>query len=103
MYKILTFNHHETYLAWLAQTGHHFDVVTQYGSLSLPWLHDRVPCPPNVNLVPWGKEVKKKLQEGYYDVVLCHTVKNLVWMFPYRRSKFIFLQHIPLFRYIPMV
>lgn len=101
MYKILTFNHHETYLAWLAQTGHHFDVVTEYGSLSLPWLHDRVPCPPNVNLVPWGKEVQKKLREGYYDMVLCHTVKNLVWMFPYRRSQFIFLQHIPLFRYIP--
>ena len=99
MYKILTFNHHQHYLSLLAQTGHAFEVVIQYGSLSLPWLQDRAPCPSNLKLVEWGEGVKKKLRQGDYDFVLCHTVENLIWMLPYRQTSFVFMEHIPLFRY----
>lgn len=101
--KILTFNHHESYLCSLAGTQHKFDVVTKYKRLNLSWNKASRDVPPNFRLVEFDQEIVQNLKNGVYDVVICHTIKNLLWLFPFRRTKYIFIGHIPLFFYsIPL-
>jgi hypothetical protein len=100
--RILTFNHHESYLCSLAWTGHSFDVVTRRGTLDLSWNIRARPVPPNFRLVAFeDPEVQHLLASGGYDVVICHTIKNLLWLFFFRRTRYIFIAHIPLFFYTP--
>jgi len=97
--KILTFNHHESYLCSLAGTKHEFDVVIKYKNLGLTWNKSSRTVPSNVHLVEFDREVVHNLKNGAYDIVICHTIKNLLWLFPFRRPKYIFIGHIPLFFY----
>ena len=97
--KILTFNHHESYLTSLARTGFKFDVVVKRGSLDLSWNVRSRSVPDNFQIVDFDAEVKKGLQRGDYDVVICHTIKNLLWMWFYFKPRYIFVAHIPLFRH----
>lgn len=97
--KILTFNHHESFLSTLAETGWDFDVVVRYGELDLSWSRSSRPVPDNFNLVEFDSSVRRKLDEGIYDVVICHTLKNLLWLWRWRGPRYIFVAHIPLFRY----
>lgn len=96
--KILTFNHHESFLTSIAKTGFDFDVVEQKGSLNLSWNPASPLRPHNMNPVSFDDELKSRLKSGYYDVVLCHTIKNLIWMMPYKNSRYIFVAHIHLFQ-----
>ncbi|MCB9229079.1 MAG: glycosyltransferase family 4 protein [Deltaproteobacteria bacterium] len=96
--KILTFNHHEAFLSLLSQSGFDFDLVEQKGSLDLHWNPSAPPRPANMSPVYFDKNLRKNLREGYYDVVICHTIKNLIWMMPFRNNRFIFVAHIHLFR-----
>ena len=96
--KILTFNHHESFLAAIAKTGFEFDVVEQKGSLDLSWNPASPPRPHNMKPVVFDQDLKSKLSNGYYDVVLCHTIKNLIWMMPYKKCRYIFVAHIHLFQ-----
>lgn len=95
--NILTFNNHESYISSLAQSGHNFDVIVNYKNLALNWNPLAPPTPANVRLVNFDEAVKKKLKEGYYDLVVLHTAKSLLWLFPYFNQKFIFIAHIPLY------
>ncbi len=95
--NILTFNHHESYLSSLAKTGYHFDVVTKHGSLDLNWNQRARPVPSNLKLIEFDSLTKQKLRNGYYDVVICHTIKNLLWVWFYFKPRFVFVAHIPLF------
>jgi len=95
--KVLTFNHHESYLVSLAATGHDFDVVVEKGSLKLHWNASARDVPDNFRLVKFNQDVRGKLRDKSYDVVICHTVKNLLWLFFYPRQNCIFVAHIPLF------
>lgn len=95
--RILTFNHHESYLASLAQTGYQFDIVTKRGSLDLAWNTRSRPVPDNCQLIEFNDQTKQTLRAGGYDVVICHTVKNLIWLWLYFKPSYIFVAHIPLF------
>jgi len=97
--KILTFNHHEPYLCSLAEVGEEFDVIVKYKSLDLAWNKSAHPVPENMNLVSYDNVIKQRLKDGYYDLVICHTIKNLLWLFKFWKCNFIFVAHIPLFRY----
>ena len=97
--RILSFNHHESYICSLAETGFEFDVIDRYKKLDLSWAKNSRPIPKNVRLLPFSDEVKANLKNGAYDLVVCHTVKNLLWLFPYRKPRYIFIAHIPLFFY----
>jgi len=97
--KILTFNHHEPYICSLAEIGGQFDVIVNYRGLDLSWNKSTHPVPENVNLVEFDEVIKKRLNEDYYDVIVCHTVKNLLWLFLYTKCSFVFVAHIPLFKY----
>jgi hypothetical protein len=96
--NILTFNHHESYLSSLAKTGYHFDVVTKRGRLDLTWNQRARPVPANIKLIEFGSLTKQKLRSGSYDVVICHTIKNLIWVWLYFKPHYVFVAHIPLFR-----
>lgn len=100
--RILTFNHHESYLCSLSAVGHDFDVVTRRDALDLSWNARARTVPANFRLVELNDEIKKRLSDGTYDVVICHTVKNLLWMWRYRRPRYIFIAHIPLFKNTPI-
>lgn len=95
--NILTFNHHESYIRSLADTGHKYDLVVSRKGLDLSWNTSSGPIPDNVTLVNFDGQVRKKLRSGFYSLVICHTVKNLLWMFFYFKPKYIFIAHIPLF------
>lgn len=95
--RILTFNHHEPYIATLALTGHDFDVVTRYKSLELTWNSRTRAMPANLKSVEFNAIVKQRLRDGYYDLVICHTVKNLMWIWLFFKPRYIFVAHIPLF------
>ena len=95
--NILTFNHHESYIRSLADTGHNYELIVSRGALDLSWNTSSGPIPANVTLVNFDEQVKKKLRSGFYSLVICHTVKNLLWMFFYFKPRYIFIAHIPLF------
>ena len=95
----MTFNHHEAYLCALAQTGHEFFVVTKYRNLNLNWNKAQQPVPPNMQLCEWDKNLETKIEANFFDVIICHTIKNLFWLWRYKNAKFIFIAHIPLFTY----
>jgi hypothetical protein len=97
--KILTFNHHESYLVSLSEVGHEFDVVIGRGDLDLAWNTRARPVPSNFRLVELDNAIKGKLRQGYYDVVICHTIKNLIWMWLFFKPRYIFVAHIPLFKH----
>jgi hypothetical protein len=100
--KILTFNHHESYIATLANTGYRFDVVIRKGNLDLSWNTRARDVPPNVTLVNFDPEIRQKLRQGAYDVVICHTIKNLFWVWLFFKPRYIFIAHIPLFAHTPI-
>lgn len=95
--RILTFNHHESYLASLAQTGYQFDVVIKRGTLDLSWNIRSRPVPDNFRLIEFNAETERDLRRGVYDVVICHTIKNLIWMWFFFKPRYVFVAHIPLF------
>lgn len=99
--RILTFNHHEPFLCSLSEVGHQFDVVIRYKKLDLSWNKSNRKVPDNFHLVEFDDDLKEKLRSGYYDLVICHTLKNLLWLFPYFKISFVFIAHIPLFWYTP--
>ena len=94
--RILTINHHESFISALAPLGHQFDIITRKGSLDLSWNPSSRQPPKNFRLIDFD-EAKKCLSSGHYDLVICHTVKNLLWFFPFRCHKTIFVAHIPLY------
>jgi glycosyltransferase involved in cell wall biosynthesis len=96
--RILTFNHHESYIASLAKTGHQFDVVIRRGRLDLSWNPRARRVPDNITLVEFNNTTKRNLKSGHYDVVICHTIKNLLWIWLFFKPRFIFVAHIPLFQ-----
>ena len=95
--KFLTFNHHESYLCQLAKAGHELDVVIEYKNLDLSWNKRALPPPPNINLITF-KEAQDKLKTSQYDGVICHTIKNLLWMFPFFGEKYYFIAHVALIK-----
>lgn len=96
---ILTFNHHETVISLLAHTGYELDVVDRYKDLDLTWSPRARPVPKNVHLCSFDKTVSERLANGYYDVVICHTIMNLLWMWRYKSTRYIFIAHIYLFQH----
>lgn len=99
---ILTFNHHESYIASLAETGHDVEVITRYKNLDLTWSKLARPIPGNIQTNDFNSDVRAKLKLGKYDYVIAHTVKNLIWLFPFFRSKYVFIAHIPLYWNTPI-
>lgn len=94
--KILTFNHHESYISLLAETGHQFYVVTKKGSLDLKWGTDRIPCPENVVCIEWDSDLQNKIKQGQFNLIIAHTIKNLIWLLGIK-TPIVFIAHIPLF------
>jgi len=96
--RILTFNHHEPYLCALAEVGHQWDVVVRYKTLNLKWHEHSHPKPKNMTLVEFDHHIESQLRNNQYDLVVCHTLKNLLWLFRFRSARFVFVGHIPLFQ-----
>jgi hypothetical protein len=94
--RILTFNHHESFLNAMAPLGHQFDVVIKKGPLDLSWNTANRQPPANFRLIDFD-EARMKLKQGAYDAVVAHTVKNLLWLFWISRVLTIFVAHIPLY------
>lgn len=100
--NILTFNHHESYIASLGQTGHNFEVVTRYKDLDLSWSPLARPMPGNFCARDFDEALKAKIQEGSYDIIIAHTIKNLIWLFPFFKASYVFIAHIPLYWNSPL-
>ena len=100
--RIITVNLHEPFLSALAKTGHDFYVITKYKGHDYSWNPSTHPVPSNCTLIDFNDEQKAKLKSGYFDVIICHTIKNLLFFFPYRKVPCIFVAHITL-KYVTVV
>ena len=77
--RILTFNWHEAYICLLAKTGHAIDIVERYKGGSQVWFYETRPLPANARIVREAT-ARARLRERVYDAVICHNVKDLVWV-----------------------
>ncbi len=73
-------------------------MVTKRGTLDLAWNKRSRPVPENLRLITFDSQIKHKIRTGQYDVVICHTIKNLLWMWFYFKPRYVFVAHIPLFK-----
>jgi glycosyltransferase involved in cell wall biosynthesis len=94
--RILTINHHEAFLSALAKAGHDFYVITKYKDRDYSWNPSSHAVPSNFTLIEFNDEQKAKLNSGYFDVIICHTIKDLLFYYPYRKAPYIFVAHITL-------
>ncbi len=100
--RILTINHHEPFLSSLAKTGHDFYVITRYKVHDYSWNPSTHPVPSNFTLIEFNDEQKAKVKTGFFDVIICHTIKDLLFYYPYRKVPYIFVAHITL-KYVTVV
>ena len=77
--RILTFNWHEAYICLLAKTGHPIDIVERFKGGSQVWFYETRPLPPNARIVREAT-ARRGLREHTYDAVICHNVKDLLWV-----------------------
>ncbi len=94
--RVLTINHHEPFLSALAKTGHDFYVIIKYKDHDFAWNPSSHPVPANFTLVEFDAEQKAKLKTGFFDVIICHTIKDLLFYYPYHKVPYIFVAHITL-------
>ncbi len=74
--RILTFNWHEAYICSLAKTGHRFEILERFKGGSKIWFYNTRAIPQNAVIVK-EKDAFDRLISGYYDIVLCHNMKDL--------------------------
>ncbi|MHB1011316.1 MAG: methyltransferase domain-containing protein [Desulfobacteria bacterium] len=77
--RVLTFNWHESYIHQLAKTGYRFDVVQMMKGGLYGWIHAFRPVPGNCTLIT-EDEARKRLAAGYYDRIVAHNVRDLVFV-----------------------
>lgn len=77
--KILSFNWHEPYLCLLAQTGNHFFVYEPVisGTNQRLWDVKFRPQPDNLITIS-AEEMKNGLNSSFFDLIICHNVKDLL-------------------------
>jgi hypothetical protein len=93
--RVLTFNHHESYLVAMSGLPYDFDVVVRVQDQSLAWNSRARPVPKNFRLIDF-EEAKSELKKNSYDVVIAHTIKTLILLFLIRVKSTVFVAHIPL-------
>lgn len=94
--RILTINRHEAFLTRLCDVGFQWEVLTSFRNRPFPWCsQDNLPS--NLRLRNWSREVEDDLKSGVYDVVVIHTIRDLVGFLPYRKIPKIFVAHIALY------
>lgn len=96
MAKILTLMHHESYISSLARTEDDYVVVTKFKGVDLSWNPSSPPPRQNIQLEEFDERLKEKLRRKYFDVVVCHTIKDLIRFFLFFRQKYVFIIHITL-------
>jgi spore maturation protein CgeB/Flp pilus assembly protein TadD len=74
--NILTFNWHEAYICSLTKTHHNFEIVERLKGGSNIWFYNTRPIPQNAIIVK-EKDAFSRLSSGYYDIVICHNMKDL--------------------------
>jgi len=94
--RILTINRHEAFLSRLCNIGFQWDVLTSFKNKTFPWI-SRDSLPSNLALREWSPEVKEEIDSGVYDVLVIHTIRDLVDFLPYRKIPKIFVAHIALY------
>ncbi len=92
--RILTFNWHDPYLSMFAKIGHQIEVgdwmVRADGTCG--WDLQKRPLPDNLRLIRHPREAADMLQKGACDLVVCHTIRDLVFVAPFDVPT-VFLSH----------
>ncbi len=92
--KILTFNWHEAYLHSLSRTGYDFDVVLRFKGGTARWMEEFRPVPRNFNFVEL-EDARRNLEEGKYDLVICHNNLDFADVADYRVPTVIVFHTLP--------
>lgn len=74
-FNIFIFCWHTPYLYLLAKTGHNFEMAnwTTTGDGKTGWKFAHRPIPENVKLINNVEEIKNKIIDNYFDLVICQT------------------------------
>ena len=81
----------------LANVDCQIDVLVETGEESLPWKAQCGHPPANVRLLSWNDDVAQCLREGTYGLVICHTIRDLLFFAGFRNVPFVFVIHIALY------
>lgn len=92
--KILTLNHHETYLCLLGKISCPMDVLVRWRGRDLKWSPQARRPPAHFTLRQDDERVRSDLKNGAYDVVILHTVEDLLRFFVFRRPAYVFVAHL---------
>jgi hypothetical protein len=94
--RILTINRHGGFLTRLCDVGFQWEVLTSFWNRQFPWRsNDKLPS--NLSLRTWSREVEEEINSGAYDVLVIHTIRDLLAFLPYRKIPKIFVAHIALY------
>ena len=96
-WHILTTNRHEIYLSLLAGLSAEIDVLTSVGGKDLPWRSQYGEVPSGLRLVDWDAELEDRIRSGKYDVIILHTIEDLLVFRRFRDARYIFVIHLALY------
>lgn len=92
--NILSFNWHEPYICLLSETGHNFFIYEPFmgPNLQRRWNVSFRPVPKNTIIV--GKdEMQRGLEQGHFDVIICHNINDLLTVKSYPNTPKILVFH----------
>lgn len=95
--RILTTNRHEIYLSLLAGVSAEIDVLTSVGKKDLPWRAQYGEVPPGLRLVNWDSQLEEHIRSNTYDVIILHTIEDLLAFRRFRGPRYIFVIHLALY------
>ncbi len=92
--RILTLNHHETYLCLLGKLQCPMDVLVRWRGQDLSWAPQARRAPDHFQLREDDDAVRSELKNGVYDLVILHTVQDLLRFFAFRKPSYVFVAHL---------
>lgn len=96
-FRILTTNRHEIYLSLLAGLSAEIDVLTSVGKKNLPWRAQYGEVPSGLRLVDWDAQLEERIRSNDYDVIILHTIEDLLAFRRFRGPRYIFVIHLALY------
>ena len=96
-WRILTTNRHEIYLSLLAGLSAEIDVLTSVGGKDLPWRAQYGELPSGLRLVDWDAALEERIRSQMYDVIILHTIEDLLAFRRFRGAHYIFVIHLALY------
>ncbi|MFK7872484.1 MAG: hypothetical protein AB8C84_04840 [Oligoflexales bacterium] len=99
--RCFTVQRHEPYLITLAQAFEDIHILTHFKGQQLPWQTPLTQCPQSITLCQNEEAALQQLNDGFFDLIIIHTVQDLIAFRSYSTAKIMIL-HIALYTHSPL-